>query len=62
MKLRKKEDDSVLRRRQNKIIMEVEGWRNMGRREEGRGKKGVGSGVRGERGDVERVNKLNRRV
>ena len=61
-KFKKKEDQSVdasvLLRRGNKII--TGGQEGLGRkRGEGKEKKGAGSGVGGDRGDVQRFRKLN---
>jgi hypothetical protein len=55
-------DTSVLLRRGNKIIMEVEGRRDLGRRDEGEGKKKGQDQVSEETGEMyrERVRKLNR--
>jgi len=63
MKLKKEEDQSVdasvLLRRGNKIIMEGRGRERPGRERGGGGKRGAGSGVGGDRGEIQRVRKLN---
>jgi hypothetical protein len=42
-------------------ILEVEGGRDLGEREEER-KRGAGSGMGGDRSDIQRVRRLNRSV
>ena len=56
MKLKKKKDQSVdasVLRRGNKILMGGRGWKGFGRKRGGERKKGAGSGIRGDGGDIE---------
>jgi hypothetical protein len=65
MKLKKKEDQSVdasILLRRGKIITGGIGREVTGRERRGGEKKGAGSGVVGDRGDVLRVRKWNRGV
>jgi hypothetical protein len=59
MKIKKKEgqsvDTSVLLRRGTKIIIVGRKWKRLGRKNGGRGERGAGSGVVGDRSDVQRV-------
>jgi hypothetical protein len=50
----------ILLRRGNSIIKGSRGWEGLGRKRRGRGKRGAESGMGGDRGDVQRVRKLNR--
>jgi hypothetical protein len=65
MKLKKNEDQSVdasvLLRRGNKI-QEVEGRRDLGGREEGKGGRGAGSGMSEDWDDIQGIRNLNRGV
>jgi hypothetical protein len=65
MKLKKEDqrvDASVLLRRGNKIITGGRGWERLGRKKRGGGGKGTGSGMGEDKGNVQRVRKLNRGV
>jgi hypothetical protein len=60
MKLKEDQSDaSVLLRRGNKIIMKGRGWEKLEGKKRGKGGKGTGSGVGGDRVDVQRVRKFN---
>ena len=45
-----------------KYSQDIEGGRDLGSRGEREGKMGAGSGMRGDRDDIQRVRKLNRGV
>jgi hypothetical protein len=66
VKLKKKEDQSgdaaVPLRRGNKIIMGSRGRYRPGRKSGGEGKRGPGSGMGEDKGEIQRVRKLNRGV
>jgi hypothetical protein len=67
IKLKRKKDQSVgasvLLRRGNTIIKGSKGWERLERkRREGDEKEGEESGMRGDRGEVQNVRKLNRGV
>jgi hypothetical protein len=55
-------DALVLLRRGNKILTGGRGWEGLGRKRREVGERGAGSGMGGDRDDIQRVKNLNRDV